>query len=182
MSHLPELILKQMWTTKNKPKTKLTTEQTKEKALNLLEYRAHSRRELFDKLKIFARVETVNEVLDMLEDAGLIDDRAYAFQYAHDLMEMKLFGDHRLKMELYRKGIDEDLAEEAIFAAENEVGSPEERLERLLEIKYKNQLFDEKNCKKVVNSLFRLGYGYDMIKDAIYKVKEEIADELYGNQ
>ena len=40
----------------------------------------------------------------------------------------------------------------------------------------------EKNSKKVINSLFRLGYGYDMIKDAIYKVKEEIADELYGNE
>ena len=58
-----------MWTTKNKPKTKLNTEQTKEKALNLLEYRAHSRLELFDKLKVFAERETVNEVLDMLEDS-----------------------------------------------------------------------------------------------------------------
>jgi hypothetical protein len=71
---------------------------------------------------------------------------------------------------------------EAIFAAEEEIGSPEERLDRIIEIRYKNQLTDEKNSKKVINSLFRLGYGYDMIKDAIYKVKEEIADELYGNE
>lgn len=171
-----------MWTTKNNPKTKLTTEQTKEKALNLLEYRAHSRRELFDKLKRFADVNTVNEVLDMLEEGGLIDDRAYAFQYAHDLTEMKLLGPQRLKMELSRKGIDDDTAEEAIFAAEQEMGSAEERLDRIIGLKYKNLLFDEKNCKKVINSLFRLGYGYDMIKEAIYKVKEEIADELYGNE
>lgn len=171
-----------MWTTKNKPKTKLTTEQTKEKALNLLEYRAHSRKELFDKLKFFASEETVDEVLDMLEEGGLIDDEAYAFQYAHDLMEMKFFGNKRLMLELSKKGIDDDIAEAAIFAAEEEIGSSEERLAHLLEIKYKNQLSDEKNCKKLVNSLFRLGYGYDMIKDAIYKVKEEIADELYGNE
>ncbi len=172
----------QMWTTRNNPKTKLTTEQTKEKALNLLEYRAHSRRELFDKLKRFSNPETVNEVLDMLEDGGLIDDRAYAFQYAHDLMEMKLLGPQRLKMELSRKGIDEDTAEEAILAAEEEIGSAEERLERLIDIRYKNLLTDEKNCTKIINTLFRLGYGYDMIKEAIYKVKEEIADELYGNE
>lgn len=171
-----------MWTTKNKPKTKLNTEQTKEKALNLLEYRAHSRLELFDKLKVFAERETVNEVLDMLEDGGLIDDEAYAYQYAHDLMEMKLLGPSRLRMELKRKGIDEETAERAIFAAEEEIGTAEERLERIIEIRYKNQLTDEKNSKKVINSLFRLGYGYDMIKDAIYKVKEEIADELYGNE
>lgn len=171
-----------MWTTRNNPKTKLTTEQTKEKALNLLEYRAHSRRELFDKLKRFANIDTVNEVLDMLEDGGLIDDRAYAFQYAHDLMEMKLLGPQRLKMELSRKGIDDDTAEEAIFAAEEEIGTAEERLERIIELRYKNLLTDEKNCKKIINSLFRLGFGYDMIKEAIYKVKEDIADELYGNE
>lgn len=171
-----------MWTTRNNPKEKLTAEQTKEKALNLLEYRAHSRRELFDKLKRFARLDTVNEVLDMLEESGLIDDRAYAFQYAHDLMEMKLLGPQRLKMELSRKGIDDETAEEAILAAEEEIGSAEERLDRIIELRYKNLLTDEKNCKKIMNSLFRLGYGYDMIKGAIYKVKEDIADELYGNE
>ena len=171
-----------MWTTRNNPKEKLTTEQTKEKALNLLEYRAHSRRELFDKLKRFARLDTVNEVLDMFEESGLIDDRAYAFQYAHDLMEMKLLGPQRLKMELSRKGIDDETAEEAILAAEEEIGSAEERLDRIIELRYKNLLTDEKNCKKIMNSLFRLGYGYDMIKGAIYKVKEDIADELYGNE
>lgn len=171
-----------MWTTKNKPKTKFTTEQTREKALNLLEYRAHSRRELFDKLRVFADIGTVNEVLDMLEEGGLIDDEAFAFQYAHDLMEMKLLGPQRLKMELSRKGIPEEIAEEAILAAEEEIGSPEERIDRLIEIKYRNMLTDEKNCKKVINSLFRLGYGYDIIKEAIYKVKEELADELYGNE
>lgn len=171
-----------MWTTKNKPKTKFTTEQTREKALNLLEYRAHSRRELFDKLRVFADIDKVNEVLDMLEEGGLIDDEAFAFQYAHDLMEMKLLGPQRLKMELSRKGIPEEIAEEAILAAEEEIGSPEERIDRLIEIKYRNMLTDEKNCKKVINSLFRLGYGYDIIKEAIYKVKEELADELYGNE
>ena len=171
-----------MWTTRNNPKTKLTTEQTKEKALNLLEYRAHSRRELFDKLKRFADIDTVNGVLDMLEGGGLIDDKAYAFQYAHDLMEMKLLGPQRLKMELSRKGIDDDTAEEAIFAAEEEIGTAEERLDRIIELRYKNLLTDEKNCKKIINSLFRLGFGYDMIKEAIYKVKEDIADELYGNE
>ena len=171
-----------MWTTRNKPKTKLTAEQTKEKALNLLEYRAHSRRELFDKLKLFAATDTVNEVLYMLEEGGLIDDEAFAFQYAHDLIELKLFGPQRLKIELARKGIDPEIAEAAILTAEEEIGPSEERLLRLIEIKYKNMLSDEKNSAKTINSLFRLGYGYDMIKEAIYKVKEETADELYGNE
>ena len=40
------------------------------------------------------------------------------------------------------------------------------------------RLFREKNRAKTVNALFRLGYGYDMIKEAIYKVKEEVFDEF----
>ncbi len=166
-----------MWTTKNKPKQKLTTEQTKEKALNLLEYRAHSRLELFDKLKYFAEIGTVNEVLDMLEDGGLINDETYAYELAHDLMALRLFGPARVKRELAKKGIDGGVAEEAMERAEAETGSAEERLAQLMELKYAKTLTDEKNIQKTVNSLFRLGYGYDMIKEAIYKVKEDF-DEL----
>lgn len=170
-----------MWT-KNNQKQKLTAEQIKEKALNLLEYRAHSRRELFDKLKHFSAADVINGVLDELEEGALIDDEAYAFQYAHDLTEMKLFGNSRLKMELSRKGISEEIAEQAIWKAEEEFGPQEDRIARLLEIRYKDLLCDEKNIKKIMNSLFRLGYGYDIIKQAIYNVKEEIADELYRNE
>ena len=161
-----------MWTTKNKhpKKEHLTEEETKEKALNLLEYRAHSRKELFDKLRRFSDTDTVNGVLDMLEEAGLIDDETFAFQFAHDAMELKMFGPVRVKRELALRGIDGDTAENAIWAAEKETGSAEERLAELLERKYKNMLSDEKNRAKVINSLFRLGYEYDMIKEALYKL------------
>lgn len=160
----------------------MTTEEAKEKALNLLEYRAHSRKELFDKLRRFTDEDTANEVAAMMEDAGLIDDEAYALQYAHDLMEMKYFGPARLKRELALRGIDDETAEAAIGAAEAELGPAEERLARIIDLKYKNLLEDEKNRAKTINALFRLGYGYDMIKEAIYNVKEETGNELYGRE
>ena len=93
-------------------------------------------------------------------------------------MELKMLGPVRIKRELAMRGIDDETAEAAIWAAEAETGSAEERLDRLIEIKYKNLLSDEKNRAKTVNALFRLGYGYDMIKEAIYKVKEEVFDEF----
>ena len=56
-----------MWTTnKKRPAHLLTTEEAKEKALNLLEFRAHSRKELFDKLKRFTSAATADEGLEML--------------------------------------------------------------------------------------------------------------------
>lgn len=169
-----------MWTTNKKriKKQLLTTEEAKEKALNLLEFRAHSRKELFDKLKRFTSAETANEVLDLLEDGGLIDDESYAFQYAYNAMELKYFGPARIKKELAIRGISNEMAEDAIWAAEKETSSTEERLAKLIEVKYKNMLSDEKNQAKTINALFRLGYGYDMIKEEIYKIKEETFDEF----
>lgn len=156
----------------------MTTEEAKEKALNLLEFRAHSRKELFDKLRRFTSQDIANEVLDMLEETGLIDDETYAFQYAHDAMELKYHGPIRIKRELAMRGIKGEAAERAIWAAEEETCPVEERLDRLIEIKYKNCLTDEKNVSKTINALFRMGYGYDMIKEAIYKVKEDLFNEF----
>ena len=69
-----------------------------------------------------------------------------------------------------------------MLRAEEETLSPEERLRRLIERKYKNSLYDEKNIAKTINSLFRLGYGYDMIKNTLYEIKEETEDETNGSE
>ena len=172
-----------MWKTTNKrPNRDLTTEEAKEKALNLLEYRAHSRKELYDKLKRVTSAEIAAEVIAVLADGGLLDDETYAYQYAHDAMELKNLGPARIKRELAQRGIDDDTAENAIWAAERETGSFEEHLDALLAVKYKNCLSDKKNRAKTVNSLFRMGYEYGMIKIAISKVKEDILDEWNGNE
>ena len=171
----------EMWTKNNKPKEKLNTEQAKEKALNFLEYRAYSRKELFDKLKRYTTVSSAEEVMDMLEEANLIDDETYAYQCAHDMMLLRYYGPVRLRQELSHRGISSDIMEEAISRAEEEIGSSEERLEALVEKKYANLLKDEKNRNKIINSLFRLGYGYDMIKKTIYEVTET-GDEFFGTE
>lgn len=165
-----------------RPKEKLTFEEAKEKALNLLEFRAHSRKELFDKLRRFTDVSTADEVVDALEEAGLINDEEYAYQCAHDLMELRFFGPIRVKQELVKRGIASELIEAAIYRVEDETCLPEERLRHLMERKYKNSLGDEKNIAKTINSLFRLGYGYDMIKNMLYEIKEETEVESNGIQ
>ena len=165
-----------------RPKEKLNLEEAKEKALNLLEFRAHSRKELFDKLRRFTDVYTANEALDLLEEAGLINDGEYAYQCAHDLMELRFFGPNRVKQELSRRGISPEEIEDAICRTEEETCAPEERLRDLIERKYINSLGDEKNIAKTINSLFRLGYGYDMIKNTLYEIKEETEVESNGTQ
>ncbi len=163
--------------TSKSPGSPFTKEEAREKALNLLEYRAHSRYELFQKLRRFTDAETASAVLDELNEVGLIDDEAFAVQYAHDLMLEKLLGPIRLRQELGRKGIDNETAEDAIWQAETELGDAESRLDQLIAMKYKKDLTDEKNRRRAINALFRLGYGYDMIKAAMKKAGQEMQME-----
>ncbi len=163
--------------TSKSPSGPLTKEEAREKALNLLEYRAHSRYELLQKLRRFTDAETASAVLDELAEVGLIDDAAFAEQYAHDLIEGKLLGPMRLRWELARKGIDDGTAQDAVWRAEAELGGAEARLDRLLAVKYGNRLADEDNRRRAVAALFRLGYGYDMINTAIKKAGQEIQME-----
>ncbi len=163
--------------TSKSPEGPLTKEQTREKALNLLEYRAHSRYELLQKLRRSTGEETASAVLDELAEVGLIDDAAFAAQYAHDLIEEKLLGPMRLRQELARKGVDDETAQDAVWQAEAELGDAEARLDRLIAAKYGGFLADEKNRRRAVAALFRLGYGYDMIKTAIKKAGQEIQME-----
>ena len=150
----------------------MNLEEAKEKALNLLEFRAHSRKELFDKLRRFTDVHTADEAIDLLEEAGLINDEEYAYQCAHDLMELRFFGPNRVKQELSRRGISPEAVEEAIFRTEEETCAPEERLRYLIERKYKNSLGDEKNIEK--SAFKRL--TYDRSKNIILALCLEIVN------
>ncbi len=164
----------------NKQEGPLELAAAREKALSMLEHRAYTRRELTDKLRRFTDEETADTVADQLEGVGLIDDGAYALQFAHDLMEARLPGPVKLKIELARRGIDDDTAACAVEMAEAEFGGPEERLRKLIGARYKRLLGDERGRKKAADSLFRLGYKYDMIKSAINEALDgcELEDEF----
>ena len=155
----------------------MNLEEAKEKALNLLEFRAHSRKELFDKLRRFTDAATADEAIDLLEEAGLINDEEYAYQCAHDLMELRFFGPNRVKQELSRRGISPEAVEEAIFRTEEETCAPEERLRCLIERKYKNSLGDEKNIAKVGDTV-RLVSTRPLSKTKRYELVEVIKEAV----
>lgn len=163
----------------NFQKEKLDFEKTKEKALNLLEYRAHSRKELFDKLKRVSDYNTVNEVLDILEDGGLIDDSVFAYEFAHDEIELKYYGPIRITMDLMVKGIDRNTAEEAIEKAQEELPDESERVSYLLSTKYSNILKEKNGIKRTISGLMRMGYSYGLVKEAVRNLEIELEDETY---
>lgn len=135
----------------------------KEKALRLLSLRAHSKKELKDKLKNSSGEENAEKVAEKMESLGLIDDKSFAVSYANELFSKKLYSISKVKYELSKKGISSDIAEEII-----EEISPDDRenIEKIFEKKHFDK-DDEKNFRRVVSYCQRLGFNWNDIKSVI---------------
>ena len=136
----------------------------KEKALYLIEYRSRTRRELWDKLRPLYGEAAAEAAIERLEELGLINDEAYARDYAEQLIERKHFSRERAAFEMMKKGIDRDIADEALDETETEPGV---QIRALLETKYSRCLGDEKGRNRAVNSLRAMGYRWYDIKEAM---------------
>lgn len=87
----------------------------REAALHLLSYRARTRRELETRLrKKGFPLERIRPCVDSLEGKGLIDDDAVAAAFVRDRLRHRPRGRSRLVSELRAKGVDAELADQAI--------------------------------------------------------------------
>ncbi len=138
-----------------------------EKALYLLEHRNHSKKELTDKIaRTAASREAAKAAADRMEELGLIDDEAFARQFARELFTRKRYGAGRVRQELRLKGIDGELVDQLL----EEYGGEEEALENIqavLEKKYAGWAEDEKIRRRAFAALQRLGYSFERIRQAM---------------
>jgi regulatory protein len=89
--------------------------QCREAALRLLNYRMRSVAELRRRLTEGGHDEAlVDQVVERLLAAGLLDDEAFAAAYVRDGVNLKKRGRWRLLRELRSQGIDESVAEAAL--------------------------------------------------------------------
>ncbi|MCC8169018.1 MAG: recombination regulator RecX, partial [Oscillospiraceae bacterium] len=93
----------------------LNYDETKEKALRLLEFRSHSEKELTDKLRRAGSLdEDIEKALEFCRRYGFVNDEQYAVRKAQDLQNLKKYGRHRIAMELKQTGIAPELTELAL--------------------------------------------------------------------
>lgn len=133
----------------------------KDACLRLLTDRARSRSELADRLatKGFS-VEVANRALDRLTEVGLIDDAAFAQEWVYSRHTFSGRGKKALALELRRKGIDEDQAQEALSAISSD--DETERAAELVRRKLRSlpaSLDREKAIRRLVGMLARRGYN-----------------------
>lgn len=156
-----------------KNEKQLTYEQTKEKALRLLDFRSHSVAELKKKLEAAGGTE-IDAVLDFCLEYKFLNDEIYAKRLAKDLANLKKYGKRRIKEDLLSRGIDSEFVENALSELEFDEFS---ELLPLMEKKLKNN-FEKKNVDKAIRYFLYRGYGFSDINKCIEQLKQNGED--YG--
>lgn len=135
-----------------------------QKAMFLLGYRAHSEQELARKLSRTVSREAAGEAAAKMTELGLVNDGEYARSLAREMFARKGFAAPRVRMELRRRGISRELAEQAAAEAEPD---PREAVRELIGRKYARFLGDEKGRRRTAAALQRMGYRWDDIRSAL---------------
>ena len=145
-------------------------------ALNSLDYRDHSEKEIRAKLLRKHDADYVDEAVEKLIELDLVNDERYAENYARELFERKKFGKMRIKSELRAKGISADIANAAVEELfEEEEPDNVQRIVDIIGKRYYNKMNDEVGRKKVFSALQRMGYSFSDIREAM----SEFSDDEY---
>lgn len=135
----------------------------KEKTLELLTRKPMSRKELERKLAEWeAGEEEISSLCARMEELGFLNDAGYAAQVVRHYSQ-KGCGEHKLRDELYRRGVPRDLWEEALSQA----ADPAEAIDAFVKKKLAGKTPDRKELKKVSDALARRGYGWEDISAAL---------------
>lgn len=136
----------------------------KDKAMWLISFRDHSRKELLDKLRKDYPGDVAEAAVDRMEELGLVSDERYARRYTADLINLKHLSERGIRQKLREKGIDRDLID--LILEETEVDE-DEQIRTIIEKKYAGKLGDEKIRRRAAAALRRLGFGYSSIKSVL---------------
>ena len=147
------------------------------KGLDLLSRRPHGTKELVKKLcEKGHEKESAEKACDRLLELGLLNDEEFARMLANELYERKGYGIKRIKQELVFRGIEREIAENAIVPLDIDTQT---RIILVIKKKYLNKINDEKGIKRAVDGLIRLGYSYSDIKNALNSISEFCEEENY---
>lgn len=143
----------------------------KTKAFGLLSYKSYTKELLRTRLRQDFEQDSVEEVLERVEELGLLDDMDYALRCSRDLVNIKRFSPARVKQELNWRGLGQEEIEAAL--SQFDEMDLHGQIAQVIKKKYSKNLSDEKGRRRAVNALARLGYGYGDINRVIENLLKE---------
>ena len=143
--------------------------------LDQLTGRARSRHELADKLaRKNVPEEIATSLLDRFEEVGLIDDVAFAQAWVEGRHAAKGLAPRALAQELRRKGVDDEVAREAIDQIDLDDQQSTARALVRKKLRSLERFDDATKTRRLVGLLARKGYSPGM---AFALVREELGAE-----
>ena len=133
-----------------------------EKCFRYLSDRAHSTRQLYNKLLRYYDEETASSAVKRIEEMGLADDARYRRARAEWLLYSKNKSLVEIDNDLARRGIDRSVRQAAID--EMGVDDQTEQIVRIIRTKYLSRLSQP---EKIIAALSRRGFSYREIRERL---------------
>ena len=151
----------------------LTEEAAREKCLRLLTRRARSAEELRQRLRPAGfEQNTIETVLADLERAGLVDDAEFARLWVADRKRSGQAGRHRLRWELRRKGISDDLIRESVDEAIDDASEVAAAL-AVARRRLGEQPAEAEALLRLRRFLLGRGYGYSTVETVLRQISSQ---------
>jgi regulatory protein len=150
-------------------------------ASKFLNTRRRTEREVRDKLRTEKfEPELIDEIIPDLKNSGLINDEEFAAAFIHDKRIAKPISSRQLENELRKKGVSKSIIENSLIGADEEE-SDEDRAMKAATKKWeqlqRRESDDRKRKQKLITFLGSRGFGYDVIKNVIRVIAEDIQEE-----
>ena len=143
-------------------------------AVKLLSYQPLSKKGLEKKLIQKGRdPEHAARAVEWAEEMGLINDEAYSEMVVRHYAA-KGYGAKRIESELYRHGVPKELWEDAL----RELPCQDDKMDSFIRSRLSDPS-DPKQVKRVTDGLFRRGYSWSDIKNALERFRESYEEEDY---
>lgn len=147
-------------------------------AVRLLAARARSTGEIRQKLAAYGYMDdTVDMVLYKLEKEGLVDDEAFARDWAAARARHQM-GRSRILRELMQKGVGRDTAERAVAELDQEEGDAAAvALAQKLLRRYAGETDTRKAMAKLMAAMARRGYDFEHARRAVEEALRAAQEE-----
>jgi len=164
---------------RSRPRQLETENELYEVALRALMRRAHSVREMQQKLARRTRNELlVRVVLARLKENGQLNDERFAQQFARNRTQSRKQGQFRIQRELRARGVEDSTIQSALAESASETDQSalvRQRIERKLK-SYRGEI-DEQKTAAIYGSLVRAGFPADLIRRELKRITREEVPE-----
>ncbi len=143
-----------------------------DRALRSLSIRAHTQKEITEKLRIKGYTEPeISQAMEKLVSYHLIDDDDFAEKWSRSRAQ-RGYGNRRIEAELINKGIQKERIQKVLEALD-----PDERIKTATTLALKKIGRNGKEAqKKAFDFLLRRGYSYDEARKAVFSALKELED------